>query len=86
MPNAGHTTSDGLPGRRASSTRPASGRPTGRRSEPRGLYAVLTELARTRSSYEDLRVADGSLSERALLVSALHELRAEAAELRLEVA
>ena len=58
-------------------TRPG-GRPSGQRPKTRHIHDVLTELARTRQLYEDLRVGAGSMNERAQLISILHELRAEA--------
>ncbi len=66
--------------------RPANRRPAHRLSEsrpsPRHITEVLFDLAHTRQSYEDLRVGSGSLDERARLLSVLHELRAEASQVR----
>lgn len=66
--------------------KPGSGRPTGhptwQRPQARPVSDVLRDLSETRGSYEHLRASDASLMERARLVSALHDLRAEAAEAR----
>jgi len=43
---------------------------------------VLSDIAGTRSTYELLRVTNGSFDERARLLTRLHTLRALAAELR----
>ncbi len=63
------------------------GRPKARRDQARpgtrGFQEVLTDLAETRSRYEHLRSTAGHFDERAILVSALHDLRAEAASVRL---
>ena len=78
------TSSPGTTAQQRSGSRPPAGRPGSRPAEDRDLYAVLVELARTRQSYEDLRIEGGPLWERADLASHLHELRAEAAALRQE--
>ena len=66
--------------------RPAASRPTGRpgrhRPKARPINEVLLDLSGTRQRYEHLRTTDASLSERARLVSVLHELRAEAFQAR----
>ena len=62
--------------------RPETHRPAGRsdreRPEVRHINDVLVELADKRKRYEDLRNAGGPMDERVRLISALHELRAEA--------
>ncbi|MGI9647477.1 MAG: hypothetical protein ACR2OI_03055 [Acidimicrobiia bacterium] len=60
----------------------SSGRPKGRGPQARPIFEVLRDLAEARGSYEQLRVGDAPLMERARLVSLLHELRAEASEAR----
>ncbi len=44
--------------------------------------ALLAEMAGARTHYEVLRVGDGSLEERAILLGRLHGLRARMAEVR----
>ncbi len=63
----------------------STSRPNGQRPPVRHIHEVLVELAEARRRYEDLRVAMGSLDERAHLTSVLHELRAEAAHARTAV-
>ncbi|MBT8216168.1 MAG: hypothetical protein KJO17_04885 [Acidimicrobiia bacterium] len=68
------------------SSRPGDGRPVarpaGRVSEARRIEAVLADLSGARSRFEDLRRDEGSLEERARLISILHQLRAEASAAR----
>jgi hypothetical protein len=77
-----HTTRSG----RNPLERPGSGRPAGHPSrqgpQVRPINEVLGDLAKTRGSYEQLRASDAPLTERAKLISALHDLRAEAAQAR----
>ncbi len=71
---------------RHSPTRPAgrrAERPSHLRPPVRPLDEVLRDLAQTRRHYENLRIGDGPLAERAHLVSALHALRAEASLARI---
>lgn len=84
MPTARSTTFTGGPP--SASIRPsldgsAVGR-SGKHKASASLEAVLGELSRTRARYEDLRTQSGPLSERALLLSRLHGLRAAAAHVR----
>ncbi len=44
--------------------------------------ALLAELGRTRSHYEDLRGSNGPFADRAAVLTRLHSLRAEIATLR----
>ncbi len=44
--------------------------------------ALLAELGRTRSHYEDLRGSNGPFADRAAILTRLHALRAEIAMLR----
>lgn len=46
------------------------------------IDAVLAEIARTRSTFEELRTTHGSFDERARLLDRLHTLRAGAAKIR----
>lgn len=48
----------------------------------RPLDDLFRELAGTRSRFEVMRSTNGSLEERAILVSRLHSLRAEIAAFR----
>lgn len=47
--------------------------------------ALLAEMAGARARYEFLRVGDGSLEERAILLDRLHTLRAQMAEARASI-
>lgn len=44
--------------------------------------SLLMELSATRSAYEQLRVANGPLADRAATLTRLHDLRSEIAGLR----